>query len=95
MANNEHRLMSTPVSVNDGFKRSDGRTWAVLGACVIVAGLVVLAINLFVPKQKLHWPTSPVPQQVTAPPAQDVGQDGKDEPKTYDVAPPSRPRHRG
>jgi hypothetical protein len=63
---------------------------------VIVAGLVVLAINLFVPKPKVHWPTSPVPQRVTAPAAQDGqddGQAGKDEPKTYDVAPPSRPRH--
>lgn len=94
MANNEHRLMSTPVSVNDGLKRSDGRTWAVLGACVIVAGLVVLAINMFVPKPKVHWPTSSVPQPVSAPAPQDV-QDGKDEPKTYDVAPPSRPPRGG
>jgi hypothetical protein len=94
MSNNEHRLLSTPVSVNDGLKRSDGQTWLVLGLCVIFAGLVVLAINLFVPKPKLHWPTSPVPQQVRVP-AEPDARNGKDEPKTYDVAPPSRPRRGG
>jgi hypothetical protein len=94
MSNNEHRLMSTPVSVNDGLKRSDGRTWAVLGACVIFAGLVVLAINFFVPKPKVHWPTSPGPQQVRVP-AGEGTQGGHDEPKTYDVAPPSRPPRGG
>jgi len=90
MSNNEHRLMSTPVSVNDGLKRSDGRTWLVLGGCVIVAVVVVTAINLFVPKQKIHWPTSPVAQPAR-PAASDGTTGGAAEPKTYDVAPPSRP----
>ena len=94
MSNQDHKLLSTPVSVNDGLKRADGRTWLVLGACVIVAIMVVVAINLFVPKPKIHWPSSPVPQQAQPSPASGT-QDGADEPKTYDVAPPSRPRRGG
>ena len=94
MSNQDHKLMSTPVSVNDGLKRADGRTWLVLGGCLIVAIVVVLAINLFVPKPKIHWPSSPSPQQVQ--PSPDSGtQGGADEPKTYDVAPPRAPRRGG
>ncbi|MFM9863021.1 MAG: hypothetical protein ACKVRO_05390 [Micropepsaceae bacterium] len=78
MAQNEHKLFTTPVSVNDGFKRSDGKTWAVLGIVALVAIATVVLINLFVEKPKVRWPRSPVPQTAPA------------EPKTYDVAPPER-----
>jgi hypothetical protein len=84
MSRDEHRLLSTPVSVNDGLKRADGRTWAVLGVAAIVAGLVVLAVNLFVPKPNVRWPDS-------RPAATTDGRAGvpKEEPRTYDVAPPA------
>lgn len=77
MAQNEHKLFTTPVSVNDGFKRSDGKTWATLGIVALAAIAAVVALNLFVEKPKVRWPTSPVAPQ--AAPA---------EPRTYDVAPP-------
>jgi hypothetical protein len=79
MAQNEHKLFTTPVSVNDGFKRSDGKTWGVLGFFAVVAIVIVLLINLFVEKPKVRWPSSPVPQAAPAKP---------DEPRIYDVAPP-------
>ncbi|NOT41065.1 MAG: hypothetical protein HOP13_11285 [Alphaproteobacteria bacterium] len=87
MAQNEHKLFTTPVSVNDGFKRSDGKTWAVLGIVALVAIATVVLINLFVEKPKVRWPRSPVPQ--SAPP-----ESVPVEPRTYDVAPPepARPR---
>ncbi len=76
---NEPKLFTTPVSVNDGFKRSDGKTWGLLGAIAVVAIVIVLLINVFVEKPKVRWPSSPAPQAVPAKP---------DEPRTYDVAPP-------
>ena len=87
MTQHEHKLMSTPVSVNDGLKRADQRTWAILGACVVFAGIVVLAINLFLPKPKIKWPSSPTAATQAQSSAPDAAEDG---PKTYDVAPPSR-----
>ena len=82
IAAKDHKLMSTPVSVNDGMKRSDGRTWKILGISAVVAGLVVAGINLFLPKPKIAWPDSK-PAPIPAAPS--------DEPRTYDVAPPSAP----
>lgn len=79
MADRDHKLMSTPVSVNDGMKRADGWTWKVLGISCIATLLIVLGINLFVPKSKIDWPDS-----TKKPAAAPV------EPKTYDVAPPVR-----
>jgi hypothetical protein len=79
---NEHKLFTTPVSVNDGFKRTDGNTWGVLGAFAVVAVVIVLLINLSVEKPKVRWPSSPAPQAAPAP------QTAPDEPRTYDVAPP-------
>jgi hypothetical protein len=76
MAQNEHKLFTTPVSVNDGFKRSDGRTWAVLGIVAVVAIAAVVLLNLFVEKPGIRWPSSPAPQATPA------------EPRAYDVAPP-------
>jgi hypothetical protein len=83
MAQDEHKLMSTPVSVSDGLKRSDSRTWFVLMMAAAVAVAIVAAINLFVEKPKVRWPTSPTqaPPPAAAP--------ASDEPRTYDVAPPS------
>lgn len=90
MAQNEHKLFTTPVSVNDGFKRSDGKTWATLGIVAIAALLVVLLINVFVDKPKVRWPSSTAPQAAPAMPAE------ADEPRTYDVAPrqaaPAKPQ---
>lgn len=80
MAPNDHKLFTTPVSVNDGFKRSDGRTWSVLGIVALVAIAAVVVINLFVEKRSVRWPTSPAPQAAPAP--------ASEEPRTYDVAPP-------
>lgn len=85
MAQNEHKLFTTPVSVNDGFKRSDNKTWVTLGIVALVAIGAVVLLNLFVEKPKVRWPTSP------AAPA--TPQTAPAEPKTYDVAPraPARP----
>jgi hypothetical protein len=83
MAEQDHKLMSTPVSVNDGFKRADARTWFVLLIAGAVAVAIVVLINLFVEKPKLRWPSSPTqaPPPAAAP--------ASDEPRSYDVAPPS------
>ena len=81
MAQDEHKLFTTPVSVNDGFKRSDGKTWATLGIVAVAAVLIVVLINVLVEKPKVRWPSSPVPQAAPAAPA------AADEPRTYEVAP--------
>jgi hypothetical protein len=84
MAQRDHKLFTTPVSVNDGLKRSDGKTWATLGIVAVVALVIVALINLFVEKPAVRWPTSPaVPTAQTVP-------EKRDEPRTYDVAPPPR-----
>jgi hypothetical protein len=82
MARDEHKLFTTPVSVNDGFKRSDGKTWATLGILAVAAVLIVVLINLLIEKPKVRWPTSPAAPQ--AAPSAPVA---PEEPKTYDVAP--------
>jgi hypothetical protein len=84
MARDEFKLFTTPVSVNDGFKRSDSRTWATLGILAVAAVLIVVLVNVFVEKPKVHWPTSPGPQAAPSAPAAPTT---PDEPKTYDVAP--------
>ena len=81
MTDQEHKLFVTPVSVADGMKRADGRTWFILMIAAILAIAVVLLINLFVEKPKVKWPDSPRPA-ATAPAEE------RDEPRTYDVAPP-------
>ncbi len=83
MAQDDHKLISTPVSVSDGFKRADSRTWFVLMVAAAAAVAIVVAINFFVDKPKVRWPTSPTqaPPPAAAP--------ASDEPRTYDVAPPS------
>lgn len=85
MANDEHKLFTTPVSVNDGLKRSDSKTWATLGIVALVALAIVALINLFVEKPAVRWPTSPA-----VPAAQPVPEKSE-EPRTYDVA-PARPK---
>lgn len=84
MAQDDHKLMSTPVSVSDGLKRADSRTWFVLMLAGAAAVAIVVAVNLFVEKPKVRWPTSPTQ---APPPAAAPASD--DEPRTYDVAPPS------
>lgn len=64
-------------------KRADGRTWAILGLAAAIAVVAVVLIQLFVEKPNVKWPSSPSPAAQPAEPAQD-------EPRTYDVAPPSR-----
>jgi hypothetical protein len=81
----DHRLISTPVSMADGFKRADNGTWVVLMIAAAIAVAVVVAISLFVEKPKVHWPTSPKPAVATqTAPAQS---EPSDEPRTYEVAP--------
>ena len=77
MTQGDHKLISTPVSVSDGFKRSDGSTWSVLLIVAAVAVAIVIAINVFVEKPPpVQWPKGP------GAPAQ------SSEPTSYDVAPP-------
>jgi len=83
MAERDHKLISTPVSVNDGFKRADSQTWFVLLIAAAVAVVIVLIIELTVEKPSVRWPQSPT--QAPAPAAAPAS----DEPRTYDVAPPS------
>ena len=83
MAQGDHKLISTPVSIADGFKRADGWTWSVLLTGAAIAVAIVVLINLFVEKPEVRWPQSPTPAAATAPdePAP------AEEPRTYDVAP--------
>lgn len=77
MTQRDHKLISTPVSVSDGFKRGDRNTWSVLLIVAAIAVAIVIAINVFVEKPPpVQWPKSP------AVPAQ------SSEPRSYDVAPP-------
>lgn len=76
MSNREHKLMSNPVSVNDGLRQADSKTWKILGMTAVATLVIVVAINLFLPKEKVKWPDSPRPE---------TGQ--VDEPRTYDVVP--------
>jgi hypothetical protein len=80
MSQRDHRMISTPVSMQDGFRRADGRTWSVLMIAAVIAIAVVVLINLFVEKPKVRWPASPTQAPVAQP--------SSDEPRTYDVAPP-------
>jgi hypothetical protein len=82
MTQDDHKLFVTPVSVSDGFKRADGRTWFILMIGAIAAIVIVVLINLFVEKPKVRWPSSP---QQPQPAAQEPA---SDEPRTYEVAPP-------
>jgi hypothetical protein len=85
MAQDDHKLFVTPVSVSDGFKRGDGRTWFILMIGAAVAVVIVLLVNFLVEKPNVRWPSSPAqPQQ---PAAQEPA--SNDEPRTYEVAPPS------
>lgn len=83
MPNREHKLMSNPVSVNDGLRQADSRTWRILGITAIATVAIVAAINLFVPKEKVDWPDSPRTASPQAEPA---------EPRTYDVVPRRQPK---
>ena len=88
MANHEHKLFTTPVSVNDGFKRADGKSWAILGIAALLAIVIVTLISFFVEQPAVKWPRSPA--QPAAQPAQ-APAEPTDEPRTYDVAPPQPP----
>lgn len=81
-----HRLISLPISINE-MKRGDSKAWGVLLITAVVAIAVVVALNLFVERKPVKWPTSPttVPATTAASPADDRSS----EPRTYDVAPPS------
>lgn len=82
MSNNDHKLISTPVSVNEGLRRGDAKTWRLLGLTAVAALVIVVAINLFLPKPKVKWPESPRTVPAVA---------GPQEPRTYDVVPRRRP----
>lgn len=74
----DHKLISTPLPIADGFKRGDRRTWTVLLVGAGVAILIVILLNVFVEKPApIRWPTV-TPTAAPAPA----------EPRTYDVAPP-------
>ena len=79
MAQDDHRMFTTPVSVADGLKRSDGKTWSVLLiAAALAIGLVFLVDALVEKPAPIKWPTGPKPS--AAEPSK--------EPRTFDVAPP-------
>lgn len=80
MSNGEHKLISNPVSVNNGLKHADAKTWKILGLTAVATLVIVAAINLFVPKEKVDWPDSPRPAAA------------QPEPKTYDVVPRRQPQ---
>jgi hypothetical protein len=82
MAQDDYKLISTPVSVSDGFKRADGRTWFVLIIAAVAAVAIVVLINLFVEKPNVRWPSSPARQ------APQAAEPANEEPRSYDVAPP-------
>ena len=86
MGTEDHKLFSTPVSAGDGFRRADGKSWAILGVAAVLAGLIVAGVSLFVPKPEVKWPSSPEPAKVY-PEAPKQPEALPDEPKTYDVAP--------
>jgi hypothetical protein len=78
MAQNDHRMFTTPVSVADGLKRGDNKTWSVLLIAAALAIVLVLLVNAFVEKpEKINWPTGPKPAV-----------EQSNEPRTFDVAPP-------
>lgn len=78
MPEREHRLISAPVSVSQGLRHADARTWKILGLTFVAALVIVALLNLFVPKQKVSWPASPAPTKAEPAPV---------EPKTFDVVP--------
>ena len=78
MSDHDHKMMSTPVSIGDGFRRADGKTWRALMIAAAVAIGVVVLIDAFVEKPNVRWPSSPTQIQTPA----------DEEPRTYDVAPP-------
>lgn len=84
MPDHDHKLMSTPVSVNDGLRRADSRTWKLLAITAVLAILIVSGVNLFLPKpDRITWPdTGQTPATQTRPA----------EPRTYDVVPRARPQ---
>jgi hypothetical protein len=74
-------MISTPVSMADGFRRADRHTWSALLIAAAAGIVIVVLINLFVEKPKVRWPSSPTQTPPAAAPS-------SDEPRTYDVAPP-------
>lgn len=79
MAQNDHRMFTTPVSVADGLKRGDGKTWSVLLIAAAIGMALAFAVEAFVEKPApIKWPTGPRP--TAAEPSK--------EPRTFDVAPP-------
>ena len=79
MAQDEHRMFTTPVSVADGLKRSDGKTWSVLLIAAAIGIAIAFAVEVFVEKPApIKWPTGPKP----------VAAEPSNEPRTFDVAPP-------
>ena len=78
MAQDDHRMFTTPVSVADGLKRSDGKTWSVLLIAAAIGIAIAFAVEVFVEKPApIKWPTGPKP----------TAEQSKD-PRTFDVAPP-------
>jgi hypothetical protein len=83
MAEQEHKLFSNPLSSAGGFRRGDSKTWSVLLIAGAIAVAIVVIIELTVEKPNIRWPDT----QTRAPAAAPAP--SSDEPRTYDVAPPS------
>lgn len=81
MAQDDHKLFSSPLSSSGGFRRGDSKTWFVLSIAGAVAVVIVVLLNVFVEKPNLRWPSTQPQTQPAATPA-------SDEPRSYDVAPP-------
>jgi hypothetical protein len=83
MAEQEHKLFSKPLSATSGFRRADGKTWFVLLVAGAIAVVIALIIEFSFEKPGIRWPETQTQAPAVAPAP------SSDEPRTYDVAPPS------
>jgi hypothetical protein len=95
--NNPDRLFVTPVSLADGLKRADSKTWPIILTSAAVAIVLVLVLNLFIERKPLQWgggqppaaETKAAPADAASANAAGTEPPAKEEPRTYDVAPPN------
>jgi hypothetical protein len=87
MDNNPDHLFVTPVSVADGLKRGDGKTWAVLLITGAIGVVLVLLFNVIFEKTPVQWSAAPVQETAGQNPVEQKPTE-QAEPRAFDVAPP-------